>query len=165
MQSPGWIERPRIEVVSIFQPHRPQEAAPANACANGVQLLIPRIIVPVLRETDGIEKGHHGPGLGKQLLEFNIGDGVGFGAKLIAVVIQWRGFPFLVATDSAFAAGKKAFVERQLVWITPERERKAVGQTEMNESPAAQIDMIRTAEEEPLIVHIAAQAGDSFISV
>ena len=47
-----------IQVVSVLQSHRADDALPANPAARGIQSLVSGIIPQVFGKSDGIDKTH-----------------------------------------------------------------------------------------------------------
>ena len=102
MQRTDRVISPSVEIVTILEANRANDAAPADSAADGIKSLIEGIIRPVLRKTNGVEEGHHGPGFSDQLLELDVALRVRFRAELLSSCVQRGGFAILVSITSAY---------------------------------------------------------------
>src|SRR5262245_19247850 len=119
-----------IQVVTILEPGRADDGAPANAAAGRVKSFVPGIIRTRLSEADRVKKTDHRPKLGQQLFELHVGLSERLGAQLMATSIQRRSFALLIAAHRIFAAWKEAFVEGKFFIRSAGGKGQAMGDAE-----------------------------------
>jgi hypothetical protein len=79
------------------------------------------------------------------------------GADNSALGIAGSGFPLLITSDGAIAAGEEPPVERQILSRVSDGEDRAVAEAEMQPATRVQWTVIGGLQFEPLVIYVAAQ--------
>src|SRR2546427_2234175 len=122
-----------IQIVAVLQPHRADNALPANAAPGRIDRLIRGIIPQVFRKPDAIHKTHQRQGRREELFQFHVAEQVRLGAEQVSIRVMRRSFALLVAAHQVFATGKKTLRKREFPVRTTELERCAMPQAEVQE--------------------------------
>src|SRR3954468_12234143 len=94
------------------------------------------------RKADRVGEKYQGPFRCDRLLEFDSAEHESFRAHNVGIGLARGGFAFLIAADGIFAAGKKAFIEWQVVRSRAGGRDHAVREPETQISSAAQRQVI-----------------------
>src|SRR5436190_7381958 len=154
-----------IQIVTVLQPHRTDNALPADAAPDRIERRIRRIIPQVFGNSDGIHETDQRQRRRDELFQLGVAEQVRLGAQQVSIRVARRSFALLIAAHRVFATGKKTLRKREFPVRAAEMERRAMSQAEMQEKSTDQIRVVGASQLEALIIDLATQRGGGELDV